>query len=52
MSCDTCKRDTTGEITWPGGDEGAEICQECWEAACSKSWWEMIAVLDKMGLNE
>ena len=23
---------------WPG-DGDAELCQDCWEAACSESWW-------------
>jgi hypothetical protein len=32
--------DCGGEIdmAWPG-DKG-EICQLCWEAYCSRTWWE------------
>lgn len=26
---------------WPG-DNGSEICQECWEDECSASWWRMV----------
>jgi hypothetical protein len=26
---------------WPGND-GDELCQMCWEAECSESWWEMV----------
>jgi hypothetical protein len=29
---------------WPG-DAGGELCQMCWEAACSESWWAMVAGL-------
>ena len=25
---------------WPGND-GGELCQICWEAECSESWWRM-----------
>lgn len=24
---------------WPDAN-GGELCQMCWEADCSKSWWE------------
>jgi hypothetical protein len=24
-------------------------CQECWEAGCSASWWEMMAGLEEAG---
>lgn len=49
-ACHECKRDMSGEMTWPG-EKGAEICQECWEAKCSRSWWVMVAALDAAGLN-
>ena len=26
---------------WPG-ENGQQLCQMCWEAACSESWWEMV----------
>lgn len=50
-ACHECKRDTSGEMTWPGED-GQEICQECWEAECSRSWWTMVEQLNKCGLLE
>jgi hypothetical protein len=50
-SCAECKRDTSGEMTWPG-EKGAEICQECWEAECSRSWWVMVSALNAAGLLE
>lgn len=31
---------------WPGKD-GQPVCQMCWEAQCSESWWRMVAVLDR-----
>jgi hypothetical protein len=49
MICPRCGRsiDST-EITWPVTleDGCGEIildggCQECWEAECSESWWQM-----------
>lgn len=27
---------------WPGKD-GAELCQMCWEAYCSETWWAQFA---------
>jgi len=50
-SCAECKRDTSGEMTWPG-EKGAEICQDCWEAECSRSWWVMVNALNAAGLLE
>jgi hypothetical protein len=50
-ACSACRRDTSGEITWLG-EAGLEICQECWEAECSRSWWKMVEQLDKLGLLE
>ena len=29
---------------WPG-ENGEELCQMCWEAECSKSWWRMAKAL-------
>jgi hypothetical protein len=26
---------------WPGEDGGL-LCQDCWEAECSKSWWAVV----------
>lgn len=39
--CGTCQRSTAGEITWPG-ESGREICQDCWEAETSRSWWQLV----------
>ena len=50
-ACHECKRDTSGEMTWPG-EAGHEICQECWEAECSRSWWKMVEQLNKCGILE
>ncbi len=27
--------------TWPG-ESGGNLCQCCWEAECSRSWWQMV----------
>lgn len=27
---------------WPGEGD-SELCQDCWEAHCSESWWHYIA---------
>lgn len=50
-ACHECKRDTSGEMTWPG-ESGHEICQDCWESACSRSWWVMVNALGAAGLLE
>ncbi len=26
-------------------------CQDCWEAACDASWWEMIEALNRAGIT-
>lgn len=45
-ACHECKRDTTGEMTWPG-EAGHEVCQECWEAECSRSWWKAVEEINR-----
>jgi len=50
-ACHACNRDTIGEMTWPG-EAGHDICQECWEAECSRSWWVMMNALGAAGLLE
>mgnify|MGYP000325988169 CR=1 FL=1 len=50
-SCHECGRDISKEMTWPG-EAGHEICQDCWEAECSRSWWKMVEQLNKCGLLE
>lgn len=32
------------------GDEG--LCQDCWEAQCSDSWWAMVASFPRIRKNE
>ena len=43
MICPKCGRENDDD--WPLDIDG-EIkeggCQDCWEAACDKSWWEMV----------
>ena len=51
--CPGCGRSNTDD--WPLEIEGEILeggCQECWEADCDKSWWEMVVFLDKAGLLE
>ena len=51
--CPECGRSNTDE--WPLEVDGKIVgggCQECWEAACSKSWWEMMEDLNKAGFLE
>lgn len=51
--CPGCGRWNTDD--WPLEIEGEILeggCQECWEAACSESWWEMVVFLGKAGLLE
>jgi len=48
MKCPKCG--TENKDDWPLeiGDEIVEGgCQECWETACSKSWWEMVELKGK-----
>lgn len=30
---------------WPSKDGISNLCQMCWEAECSKSWWQMVVAL-------
>jgi hypothetical protein len=41
--CAKCDRPHDG---WPGDD--GELCQMCWEDACSESWWKMITTLPQV----
>jgi len=45
--CSECTRAVGSEITWPSENDGQPICQDCWEAQCSRSWWRMVN-----GINE
>lgn len=38
QTCCPCGKPSDG---WPG-DVEAELCQDCWEAYCSKTWWAEI----------
>ena len=40
-ACHTCKRPTNDETVWLG-EAGRDICQDCWEAECDRSWWAMV----------
>ena len=40
--CSVCGADIPPGDEWPGDDGGA-LCQECWEAHCSRLWWEIMA---------
>lgn len=31
---------------WPSKD-GSLLCQDCWEAECDKSWWQMVIAIDE-----
>lgn len=44
MNCPKCKREIEpGEVTWPGDEPcPPEICQDCWEQACSELFWEQM----------
>ena len=47
MKCPKCG--VENDDNWPLEIDG-EIkeggCQDCWEAACSESWWEMVECID------
>jgi len=43
--CPKCNR--PNEDNWPL-DEGDGGCEECWEAECSREWWEMIGRLEQV----
>lgn len=30
---------------WPSSNGTDQLCQECWEAECSASWWEQVQFL-------
>jgi len=40
MQCANCKNEIPLYESWPG--DNGDICQDCWEKECSKSWWEMV----------
>ena len=37
--CARCKQEP--HDGWPDG-RGGQLCQMCWEAQCSDSWWRMM----------
>jgi len=36
---------------WPDGTPDGLLCQECWEAQCSREWWQMLHDLDRAGVE-
>jgi tRNA G26 N,N-dimethylase Trm1 len=47
--CPECGRSIgTDETTWPGQAADQEICQECWEASCDESWWELVGSCEQV----
>jgi hypothetical protein len=44
-ACVRCKRDTSGEMMWPDKKDD-ELCQECWETECRRSWWKMVNAIN------
>ncbi len=47
MTCTTtsCENEIDG-TGWPATD-GGKLCQECWEAECSESWWIECAAMQE-----
>lgn len=39
--CPKCGEPYGDDPIWPSKD-GSDICQMCWEAECSESWWGVI----------
>jgi hypothetical protein len=46
-ACVRCNRDTSGEMMWPDKGDN-DLCQECWEAECSRSWWQMVNAINAL----
>ena len=46
--CKKCRQEF-----WEEDSTGSDfdLCQDCWEADCDKSWWQMVEALDDAGLN-
>ena len=45
----TCSRCPQPHENWPAADGGL-LCQECWEAESSASWWATMRALGEAGL--
>lgn len=45
----TCSRCPQPHDNWPAA-AGGLLCQECWEAESSASWWATMRALDGAGL--
>lgn len=43
--CERCQ--VAPAENWPGS-KGGELCQDCWEAECSESWWEMMRLFEEV----
>jgi hypothetical protein len=54
MKCPKCGFEN--DDNWPldiNGEIKEGGCQDCWESACSESWWEYVEKINKDGgLNE
>jgi hypothetical protein len=50
-TCNTCSSAIPDPAErWPGRGSGGTLCQECWEAESSASWWATVRALDEAGL--
>lgn len=36
---------------WPDDTTDGQLCQLCWEAQCSREWWDMLHQLDRAGIK-
>jgi hypothetical protein len=49
-TCTTCSSTIPDPAEqWPDDGDGT-LCQVCWEASCSRSWWAMVRALGGAGL--
>lgn len=45
-ACSQCGTLDEGHGGWPDGDSGV-LCQLCWEADCSRYWWEIVTTFSE-----
>lgn len=48
----TCARCSRPHDNWPDAQSDGCLCQECWEAQCSREWWAVVRMMDAAGLME
>jgi len=48
----TCARCSRPHDNWPDAQSDGCLCQECWEAQCSREWWAVVRMIDAAGLME